>query len=94
MPHGGTKKKKKSKSVFLWFDSISKSDPKQAFGKPIFFFSLQSTPLISSDLEKKKKKRSGGLGFPGGPVVKNRPANEEDMGSIPGPGRCHMPQSN
>ena len=24
-----------------------------------------------------KKKRSGGLGFPGGPVVKNLPANEE-----------------
>ena len=27
------------------------------------------------------------LGFPGGSVVKNRPANAGDTGSIPGPGR-------
>ena len=32
--------------------------------------------------------------FPGGLVVKNLPANAGDMGSIPGPGRSHMPQSN
>ena len=31
--------------------------------------------------------------FPGGAVVKNSPANAEDMGLIPGPGRSHMPQS-
>ena len=35
-----------------------------------------------------------GLDFPEGPVVKNPPANAEDMGSIPGPGRCHMPSGN
>ena len=34
------------------------------------------------------------LGFPGGAVVKNPPANAGDMGSSPGPGRSHMPQSN
>ena len=28
--------------------------------------------------------------FPGGPVVKNLPANAEDERSIPGPGRPHM----
>ena len=33
-------------------------------------------------------------GFPGGTVVKNPPANAEDTGSSPGPGRSHMPQSN
>ena len=33
-------------------------------------------------------------GFPGGAVVENPPANAGDMGSIPGPGRSHMPQSN
>ena len=33
-------------------------------------------------------------GFPGGAVVKNPPANAGDTGSIPGPGRSHMPQSN
>ena len=32
-------------------------------------------------------------GFPDGSVVKNLPANAGDMGSIPGPGRSHMPQS-
>ena len=31
------------------------------------------------------------LGFPGGDVVKNLPAN---TGSSPGPGRSHMPRSN
>ena len=32
--------------------------------------------------------------FPGGAVVKNPPANAGDTGSIPGPGRSHMTQSN
>ena len=30
--------------------------------------------------------------FPGGPVVKDLPANTGDVGLIPGPGRFHMPQ--
>ena len=30
------------------------------------------------------------LDFPGGPVVKNLPANAGDMGSISGLGRSHM----
>ena len=34
------------------------------------------------------------MGFLGGPVVKNPPANAGDMGSIPGPGRFHVPWSN
>ena len=32
--------------------------------------------------------------FPGGTVVKNPSASAGDMGSSPGPGRSHMPQSN
>ena len=32
--------------------------------------------------------------FPGGPVDKNLPANAEDTGWIPDPGRLHMPRSN
>ena len=32
--------------------------------------------------------------FPGGSVVKNLPANAGDTGSIPDPGRFHMPWSN
>ena len=34
------------------------------------------------------------VGFPGGTVVKNLPANARDTGSSPGPGRSHMPRSN
>ena len=34
------------------------------------------------------------MGFPGGTVVKNLPANAGDTGSSPGPRRSHMPQSN
>ena len=32
--------------------------------------------------------------FPGGPVVKNPPANAGDTGSIPGLGRSHRPWRN
>ena len=32
--------------------------------------------------------------FPGGPGVKNLPANAEDTGSVPGAGRLHTPRSN
>ena len=32
--------------------------------------------------------------FPGGLVVKNLPASAGDTGSIPGPGRFHMPWDN
>ena len=34
------------------------------------------------------------LGFPGGAVVENLPANAGDMGSSPGLVRSHMPRSN
>ena len=34
------------------------------------------------------------LGFPGGAVVKNPPANAGDTGSSPGLGGSHMPRSN
>lgn len=34
------------------------------------------------------------LDLSGGPVVKNSPANEEDTGLVPGPGRFHLLQGN
>ena len=34
------------------------------------------------------------LHFPGGTVDRNLPADAEDLGSFPGPGRFHLPQSN
>ena len=45
---------------------------------------------IYSPIHLKLKK----MGFTGGTVVKNPPANAGDTGSSPGPGRSHMPQSN
>ena len=46
---------------------------------------------ISSDVVRIKNKSQG---FPGGSVVKNLPANEGDMGSIPGLERALMLWSN
>ena len=43
------------------------------------------------DKEKQKEKRP--QDFPGSAVDKNLPASSGDMGSIPGPGKFHMPQS-
>ena len=37
------------------------------------------------------KAKEQGRDFPGGPVVKNLPANAGDTGSIADPGRRHMP---
>ena len=39
-------------------------------------------------------KNGGEADFPGGPVVKNPPANAGDTGSNPGLGRFHIPQGN
>ena len=49
-----------------------------------------ATPLLGIHLEKTLIRKDT-WGFPGGLVVKNPPANEDDMGSIPDPGRCHRP---
>ena len=52
-----------------------------------------STPL-SDESQFPLSKESCGEGFPGGSAVKNPPANAGDIGSIPDPGRSHVPQSN
>ena len=44
--------------------------------------------------EGKRPRSSKSLGFSGGSEVKNPPANAGDKGSIPGPGRSHMPRNN
>ena len=41
-----------------------------------------------------KETREQDLGFPGGAVVENLPANAGDTGSSPGLGGSHMPRSN
>ena len=38
--------------------------------------------------------KSRARGFPDSLAVKNSPVNAGDVGSIPGPGRFHMSQSN
>ena len=70
---------------------------------PVIFFSLNVLEVLVSRLCWPQKavwrllfsERIGvTLGFPGGAVVKNPPANAGDTGSSPGPGRTHMPRSN
>ena len=55
--------------------------------------SISGLDVVSLNLETYALK-SHLLGFPGGTMVKNPPANAGDRGSSPGPGRSHMPQSN
>ena len=59
---------------------------------------IQGDPRVGciSILEKADTNVSNnkGLDFPGGPVVKNLPANAGDMASVPGLGGSHMPWSN
>ena len=43
------------------------------------------------NFKKKSIKKKTLRGFPHGPVVKNQPCNTREAGSIPGPGRFHMP---
>ena len=57
---------------------------------------MQGTPLdtITDDLNSLQEPKMSALGFPGGAVVKNPPANAGDMGWSPGPGRSHMLRNN
>ena len=47
--------------------------------------------LLGKGYQKIKKSKGD---FLSGAVVKNPPASAGDTGSIPGPGRSHMPRSN
>ena len=50
--------------------------------------------LLSANLKNEWPVKSWKVGFPGGTVVENLPANAGDTGSSPGLGRSHMPWSN
>ena len=54
----------------------------------------KSYARYSSGYQSKRPERTETEGFPGGPVVKNPPANAEDTGLIPGLGSFHMLQGN
>ena len=51
--------------------------------------------ILLLNIQKKSVVNNGlVLGFPGGAVVENLPANAGDTGSSPGLGGSHMPPSN
>ena len=70
----------------------------QAFWRIFFFFFLwlpENTSQLKSitftfEWQKTQNTRTKHQDFPGGPVVKNLPANAGDTGLIPNPGRSHM----
>ena len=59
-----------------------------------------TVPMVARDIYHHQlillafKLNKNGVGFPGGAVVENLPANAGDTGSSPGLGRSHMPRSN
>ena len=55
--------------------------------------SLSYTSIYKATCILKPLKNTDAEDFPGGPVVKNPPANEGVVGSIPSPGRVHMPSA-
>ena len=66
--------------------------PKQA-GLPMAEGDLNSGSKLWVQIIPDSPSKRINSGFPGGTVVENLPANAGDMGSSPGPGRYHMPQS-
>ena len=48
---------------------------------------------VNDGIEQFAAKKKGTGDFPVGPVVETLPANAGGTGSIPGPGRSHMPRS-
>ena len=82
---------KKKKNNFISKEAFN-------FQKPLRMIKEKSEIPYNSEnknlLNKNYSDKSCTWGFPGGPEVKNPPANAEDMGLIPELGRSHMPQSN
>ena len=58
------------------------------------FFNIRKSINVIHHINKQKNKNHMMMGFPGGTVVGNLPANAGDTGSSPGPGGSHMPRSN
>ena len=96
-------------SSFYWQHGLLKTDSDAEWLAHFFMTSRKysfrngNTPpsKIHTEGEKlgtkiiEKKKKNHRQDFPGGgPGIKNPPANARDMGSIPGPGRFHIPWSN
>ena len=59
----------------------------------MIYKSLKDNKISKKNSLELGNKKIIGLGFPGGAVVENLPANAGDTGSSPGLGRSHMPWS-
>ena len=66
----------------------------QKVKQPMLAKSHPIQPISSIPRYQIREPKTFTQGFPGGPEVKNPSANAEHTGSIPGPGRSHIPQSN
>ena len=61
----------------------------------VFLLFMESVILKRESVSRVASLKISPWGFPGGSAVKsNPPADAGDSGSIPGPGRSHMPRSN
>ena len=56
-------------------------------------FPIREVTFFNKDSQDNQKDplQDYGIDFPGGPVLKNMPANAGDTGSVFGPGRFHLP---
>ena len=80
--------------VYLLSDNIAERPGLRAsFRAPGWSSALLShLEFVEGDSESECVKSRGWRDFPGGPMVRNLPANAGVMGSIPGGGRFHMPE--
>ena len=94
-PHSQKKNKKKLLPVPV---NPQCTDSDQCLPKPSSNSSPQAvkTPFPDAPLWRRlwASQESALLGYPGGSVMKNPPANAGDTSLIPGPGRSHMPRHN
>ena len=65
--------------------------PHPSYSSVILKFSAQ---ISCYSCDRKKGVRTTQEDFPGGPVVKNPPANAGNKGLISGQGRSHVPRDN
>ena len=79
----------------MWNACISREEKSKLSNLSLRLRKLQKSEQIKSKVSGRKAiLKIRAEDFPGGAVVKNLPANAEDTGSSPGPGKSHVLQSN